>query len=307
MSASPASSTLLRSVRRRGNASARLSLEPNDYLGNIEWRGAQAGGGTPTGQRFAKIAPRVDSSYVANTAAQPVGIEFWVTDNTTARSQIFHANGNVTFNNVVNANVFNATSNVTVASGNIVLGSDGNITTVGNIDVNTGNITLTNDGNITTAGDIDVGAGNITLTSGGTINVGDQINIATGTITLDGGSGIITAPNSSITNTSLVQFQETTYDGGTVNGTIVPDTAIGSIQKYVLDGNITIDSLDNAVAGRSMTIILEQDGTGGHTLSSTMLFAGGNKTLSTAGGAIDIISVFYDGTTYYAALSKDYS
>lgn len=106
LASNPAASTALRLTRRRGNASARLSLEPNDYLGNIEWRGAVSGGGTPGGQRFAKIAPRVDSSYVANTTAQPVGIEFWVTDNTTARSHTFYANGNVQFNNAVVANSF---------------------------------------------------------------------------------------------------------------------------------------------------------------------------------------------------------
>jgi hypothetical protein len=38
-----------------------------------------------------------------------------------------------------------------------------------------------------------------------------------------------------------------------------------------------------------------------------MLFAGAAKTLSTAVGAKDIISVFYDGSTYYATLSKGYA
>ena len=74
-----------------------------------------------------------------------------------------------------------------------------------------------------------------------------------------------------------------------------------------LNGNVTINSLGNSVAGRSMTLIVTQDGTGGHTLTSSMLFAGASKTLSTAAGAKDIISVFYDGSTYYATLSKGYA
>jgi hypothetical protein len=53
--------------------------------------------------------------------------------------------------------------------------------------------------------------------------------------------------------------------------------------------------------------VLTQDGTGGRTLTSSMLFAGGAKTLSTAVGAVDIISVFYDGSVYYATLSKGYA
>jgi hypothetical protein len=38
-----------------------------------------------------------------------------------------------------------------------------------------------------------------------------------------------------------------------------------------------------------------------------MKFAGGVKTLSTAGGAVDIMYVFFDGTTYYATLMKGFS
>jgi hypothetical protein len=38
-----------------------------------------------------------------------------------------------------------------------------------------------------------------------------------------------------------------------------------------------------------------------------MKFAGGTKTLSTTADAIDIISVLYDGTTYWASLSTNFS
>jgi hypothetical protein len=59
-------------------------------------------------------------------------------------------------------------------------------------------------------------------------------------------------------------------------------------------------------AGQSMVIKFIQDATGGRTLTSTWKFAAGSKTLSTAASAVDIISVFYDGTTYYAVLSKGF-
>jgi hypothetical protein len=55
-----------------------------------------------------------------------------------------------------------------------------------------------------------------------------------------------------------------------------------------------------------MTLIVTQGGSGSYTLTSSMLFAGGIKTLSTAVGAVDIISVFYNGSTYYASLTKGY-
>jgi hypothetical protein len=38
-----------------------------------------------------------------------------------------------------------------------------------------------------------------------------------------------------------------------------------------------------------------------------MKFAGGSKTLSTAANAVDIITVYYDGTTYWASLSKGFA
>ena len=63
----------------------------------------------------------------------------------------------------------------------------------------------------------------------------------------------------------------------------------------------------NAVAGTSATVIITQDATGSRLLTSTMKFAGASKTLSTAAASIDIIGVFYDGTTYYASLTKGYA
>jgi hypothetical protein len=37
-----------------------------------------------------------------------------------------------------------------------------------------------------------------------------------------------------------------------------------------------------------------------------MKFASGSKTLSTAGTSTDMITVFYDGSVYYASLTKGY-
>jgi hypothetical protein len=109
-----------------------------------------------------------------------------------------------------------------------------------------------------------------------------------------------------INNTNLIKFNETYSNGGNVSGTLTPDAAAATIFNYTLTGNITLSSLANASAGTSMTIILNQDGTGNRTLTSTMKFAGNVNTLSTAANSIDVMSVFYDGTTYYASLTKGY-
>jgi hypothetical protein len=166
------------------------------------------------------------------------------------------------------------------------------------------------------------GAGNVSssiLINTQNTNDGSEISLATDIIKLNGNvtvgannaaitsAGAISGVSSNVANTQLNRFQETTYNIGTTSGTITPDFNNGSIQNITLNGSITMNSLGNAVAGRSMTLILTQDGTGGRTLTSSMYFAGGSNTLSTAGGAIDIISMFYDGTRYYASLTKGYA
>jgi hypothetical protein len=109
-------------------------------------------------------------------------------------------------------------------------------------------------------------------------------------------------------NVKLKEFAETSVALGSTSGDISSalNAANGTIYSATLTGGVTINSIANAVAGTSMTIILTQGGTGAYTLTSSMKFAGGSKTLSTGVGDIDIISVFYDGTTYYASLTTDY-
>jgi len=42
------------------------------------------------------------------------------------------------------------------------------------------------------------------------------------------------------------------------------------------------------------------------TAGNSIKWAGGNKTLSTAANATDLITIFYDGSVYYASLSRGY-
>jgi hypothetical protein len=60
---------------------------------------------------------------------------------------------------------------------------------------------------------------------------------------------------------------------------------------------------------QSFTIIFVQDGTGGRTLttSGSFKFASAYKTLSIAGNSIDMLNIFYDGTTYYCTLTTGYA
>jgi hypothetical protein len=137
----------------------------------------------------------------------------------------------------------------------------------------------------------DTANSNVSFTSGNTIFTGN----------------VIISEKLTVANTQLNRFQETVFPIGSTSGTITPDFNNGSIQTMTLTGSITMNTLANAIAGRSMTLIVTQGGTGSYTLTSSMKFQGGTKTLSTAVGAIDVISVFYDGTNYYATLSTGYA
>lgn len=102
------------------------------------------------------------------------------------------------------------------------------------------------------------------------------------------------------------RIRETVY-ALTYASTLAPNPTNGSIQTTTLTGNVTINGFSSPLSGQTVRLILTQDGTGGRLLTSTMKFAGGSKTLSTGAGAIDILTISYIGTTYYATLEKGYA
>ena len=142
----------------------------------------------------------------------------------------------------------------------------------------------------------------ITFSAAGSVTsvglvAGNSIAISGGPVT---GSGNIT-----VTNT----FTETVFDGGNVSGTLTPDRNNGTIQKFTLTGNITLEPATNMAAGQSLTLILTQDVTGGRdlTANSAYYFAGAFNTLSNGGDEIDMLNMFYDGSKYYVTLTVGYS
>jgi hypothetical protein len=93
----------------------------------------------------------------------------------------------------------------------------------------------------------------------------------------------------------------------TYGATITPNAADGSIRTITLTGNVTFSAFTTPVSGQTITLIITQDATGSRTLTSTMKFSGASKTLSTAANAVDILTVSYIGTTYYASLAKGFA
>lgn len=133
---------------------------------------------------------------------------------------------------------------------------------------------------------------------------GDNVLSASPTFT-----GTISAASLTLTGAStLKDIRETVYSiGNSGASTLTPDAANGSVQTITATGNFTLSAFSNPVSGQTITFIITQDATGSRTLTSTMKFAGGSKTLSTAANSIDIMTVSYIGTTYYASLSKAFA
>jgi len=163
-----------------------------------------------------------------------------------------------------------------------------------------GNISQwTNDsGYVTSAGITDV-------VSDTTPQLGGDLDVNGNSIVSVSDGNIVLVPNGTgKTKVTNLQYDED-ITALTYAATITPDVADGNVRTITLTGNLTFNAFTNPVAGQTLTLIIDTNGTG-RTLSSTMLFAGGSKTLSTT-DTTDILTVMYDGTNYWANLVKNFS
>ena len=196
------------------------------------------------------------------------------------------------------------TYNITTSTvnGNIVLEPNG----TGDVQLNTDTVRL---GDLNTlakittngSGALDIApTGNLTLMPGNDFANNPYILVGTGA----NGSITVVPRGTGVTQLDKIEYYEHIHNLGTTSGTIAPNAANGNIQTITLNGNLTINAFTSPVSGQSITLIINTGGTG-RTLTSTMLFSGGLKTLSTT-NTTDILTISYIGTTYYASLGKDF-
>ena len=134
----------------------------------------------------------------------------------------------------------------------------------------------------------------------------------TAPITYNSSTGVI-GLEQTLDDLTLKKYQETIVSGGNANGNISLDVSQGTIHKFTLTGNVTKIDISNIDSGGSTTIILTQDGTGGHTLDTTTFplewtnfdFVNNFTTLDSTAGAYNIINILYDGSKYYSSLVVD--
>jgi hypothetical protein len=144
------------------------------------------------------------------------------------------------------------------------------------------------------------------IVSDTTPQLGGSLDVNGQSIVSASNGNIVLAPNGTgMTMLNNIEYHEKVHSLGTTSGTIAPNVANGNVQTITLNGNLTFSAFTSPIAGQSLTLIVTTNGTG-RTLTSTMKFAGADKTISTT-STTDIISVFYDGTNYWASLSKGFA
>ena len=133
----------------------------------------------------------------------------------------------------------------------------------------------------------------------------------------DDGNGDLTITNSTIASSgSTIDLDDTvrfnknyTEDITALTSStgITVDAALSTVHTVTLAHSTTF-TISNLPTGGTVTIIITQDGTGSHTGAFTSVkFAGGTPTLSTDANAIDVVTIFNDGTSKIANIAKAFA
>ena len=143
------------------------------------------------------------------------------------------------------------------------------------------------------------GAGNISAATAGTDYIATESFTELSQDTTPQLGGALDCQGNDIRNAVLEDYAETIHSlGSTDTPTITISN--GNVQSVTITSGLALPAFSDAAAGQSVTLIVS--GTGSATGTAAYRFAGGNKTLTT----LSVVSVFYDGTNYFASIATDF-
>lgn len=139
-------------------------------------------------------------------------------------------------------------------------------------------------------------------------------DLGTSTLLISDVGSIVQAYDADTAKTDVAQEYTAAqnFNGVTLTFDATQDWDLNTAQVAILTltGNTTFDAPTNMKAGGTYIIKLIQDGTGSRTAAWNAVFkwpGGTAPTLSTAAGAVDIITFFSDGTNMYGVSQLNFS
>ena len=116
-------------------------------------------------------------------------------------------------------------------------------------------------------------------------------------------SGNLTADNILINNTVVFASE---YDNGNSGDSFAIDWSNGNKQKITLTESPTATFVDPAGVGNFLLKVAQVSGSDLITWPTVLWPSGTTPTLSVGASAIDIITFYYDGSSYYGVASLDF-
>lgn len=193
----------------------------------------------------------------------------------------------------------------TTGSPNVVKIFDGtDDITFGNLDTGANTFTITLAANSVTATEIAADTITASEIATGAVTTDEILN---GTIAL--GDLAFTPMVASTSTRVTANMGFTPQTDSSSSGTLALDFATGNITRVTLTENVTTVTFANAVAGDVLEVWITQDSTArtvaGWPAAVKWIGGGTAPTISTTSGAIDVITLRYDGTNYIGSFAQD--
>lgn len=111
--------------------------------------------------------------------------------------------------------------------------------------------------------------------------------------------GNLDCQGNTVSNPVLKDYAETIYDLGTTDSPTIT-VSNGNVQKVSITSGLTLPAFADAATGQSVTLLVT--GSGNASGTGSHKFAANATTLT----SFSVVSIFYDGTTYWTSIATDF-